>query len=63
VVLKAKNTTEDGTDLQKMIDDLLRKEKNYQSEIKILNEQIKYLLDQLFGRKNEKKTAESKNVG
>jgi transposase len=31
-----------------------QKERNYQSEIKILNEQIKSLQDRLFGRKTEK---------
>ena len=31
-----------------------RKERNYQSEIKILQEQIKSLQDRLFGRKTEK---------
>lgn len=55
MILEAENTIENVTDLQKMIDDLLQKEKNYKSEIKILNEQIKYLQSQLFGRKSEKK--------
>ena len=48
MILEAENTIENVIDLQKMIDDLLRKEKNYKSEIRILNEQIKYLQDQLF---------------
>ena len=34
--------------------DFDRKEQNYKSEIKILNEQIKSLRDKLFGRKTEK---------
>ena len=51
MVLEAENTIENVIDLQKMVDDLLQKEKSYQSEIKILNEQIKYLQAQLFGRK------------
>ncbi|MGD9900876.1 MAG: IS66 family transposase, partial [Calditrichaceae bacterium] len=55
MILEAENTIENVTDLQEMINDLLRKEKNYKSEIKILNEQIKYLQNQLFGRKSEKK--------
>ncbi len=36
------------------VKDFDRKEQNYKSEIKILNEQIKSLRDKLFGRKTEK---------
>ena len=45
---------EKPADLQKMVDDLLRKEKAYQSEITILKEQVQYLQNQLFGRKSDK---------
>ncbi|NDY74534.1 IS66 family transposase [Desulfobacter hydrogenophilus] len=62
MVLEAENTIENVINLQKMVDDLLQKEKSYKSEIKILNEQIKYLQDQLFGRKSEKKPVESNQV-
>jgi transposase len=37
-----------------LVEEFDRKERNYQSEIKILNEQIKSLQDRLFGRKTEK---------
>ena len=62
MVLETESTIENVIDLQKIIDDLLQKEKGYQSEIKILNEQIKYLQAQLFGRKSEKKPVESNQV-
>lgn len=62
MVLEAENTIENVIDLQKIIDDLLQKEKSYQSEIKILNEQIKYLQAQLFGRKSEKQPVESNEM-
>jgi len=49
-------------DLQGMIDDFLRKEKTYQSEISILKEQVKYLQAQLFGRKSEKEPVDPKQI-
>jgi transposase len=49
-------------ELKKIIDSFLRKEQNYQSEIKILKEQIRCLIDKLFGRKSEKSSSDNKQL-
>lgn len=62
MISNAETVTEKAVDLQKIIDDLLQKEKAYQSEINILKEQVKYLQNQLFGSKSDKKPVDSKQV-
>ena len=62
MIPSAEIVTEKAVDLQKIIDDLLQKEKAYQSEINILKEQVKYLQNQLFGRKSDKEPADSGQI-
>ena len=59
MIAEADNVSE----LKKMVDVLLWKEQVYQSEINILQQLIKYLQDQLFGRKSEKKPPNPEQIG
>ncbi|ACN17010.1 transposase (IS66 family protein) [Desulforapulum autotrophicum HRM2] len=62
MIIEADIASEKVNELQKIIDSYLRKEKEYLSEIDILNEQIRCLKDKLFGRKSEKKPVDDKQL-
>ena len=54
MTIETLTTINDVEKLREIILSFANREHNYQSEIKILNEQIKSLRDKLFGRKTEK---------
>ena len=58
MILNGCETSKDLLELQQvnatLVDEMAKKERFYESEIKILKEQIRLLQDKLFGRKSEK---------
>ena len=58
MICETQTKIENVDELKKIIDSFFRKEQNYQSEIKILKEQIRCLTDRLFGRKSEKSSSD-----